>query len=39
MCRRKTLNFDWFGLVWFYGTATIMGYLMSNTVRTHILSF
>ena len=21
---------DWFGLVWFYGTSTIVGYLMSN---------
>ena len=22
----------WFGLVWFYGTSTIIGYLMPNSI-------
>ena len=27
----------WFGLVWFYGPSTIIGYLMPNPVFTYIL--
>ena len=26
----KTCQIFWFGLVWFYGTSTIVGYLMPN---------
>ena len=28
----------WFGLVWFYGILTRVGYLMSNRVYTHIMN-
>ena len=28
----------WFGLVWFYGTSTIVGYLMSNPLYTYVLN-
>ncbi len=27
----------WFGLVWFYGISTIIGYLMPNPLYTYIL--
>ena len=27
-----------FGLIWFYGISTIVGYLMSNPLYTYILS-
>ena len=27
-----------FGLVWFYGISTILGYLMSNSLNTYILN-
>ena len=26
----------WFGLVWFYGISTIVGYLMPNPLYTYI---
>ena len=26
----------WFGLVWFYGISTIVGYLMPNSLYTYI---
>ena len=29
---------DWFGLVWFYGISTIVGYLMPNPVFTYVLN-
>ena len=29
-------NLVWFGLVWFYGISTIVGYLMPNPFYTHI---
>ena len=28
--------FEWLGLVWFYGTSTIVGYSIPNTVYTYI---
>ena len=28
----------WFGLVWFYGIPTIVGYLMLNPLYTYILN-
>ena len=28
----------WFGLVWFYGISTIVGYLMPNPIYTYILN-
>ena len=28
----------WFGLVWFYGISTIVGYLMPNPLYTNILN-
>ena len=28
----------WFGLVWFYGISTIVGYLMPNPLYTYILN-
>ena len=28
----------WFGLVWFYGISTIVGYLMPNSFSTYILN-
>ena len=27
----------WFGLVWFYGISTLVGYLMPNPLYTYIL--
>ena len=27
----------WFGSAWFYGISTIVGYLVTNAVDTHIL--
>ena len=27
-----------FGLVWFYGISTILGYLMPNPIYTHLLN-
>ena len=30
------IKYIWFGLVWFYGTSTIVGYLMLNTLYTYI---
>ena len=30
-------GFGGFGLVWFYGISTIVGYLMPNPVYTYIL--
>ena len=30
-------NLDWFGLVWFYGISTTVGYLMPNLVYSFIL--
>ena len=32
------LHSVWFGLVWFYGISTIVGYLMSNPIFTYILN-
>ena len=32
-----SIDLVWFGLVWFYGISTIVGYLMSNPVYTYIL--
>ena len=32
------INIKWFGLVWFYGISTIVGYLMSNPFCTYILN-
>ena len=29
---------DGFGLVWFYGISTIIGYLMPNPFYTHVLN-
>ena len=34
----KYLEKDWFGLVWFYGISTIVGYLMPNPLHTYILN-
>ena len=31
-------RYIWFGLVWFYGTSTTVGYLMSNPLYTYILN-
>ena len=28
----------WFGLVWFYGISTIVGYLMPNPLYTYVLN-
>ena len=28
----------WFGLVWFYGISTIVGYLMPNPLYTYMLN-
>ena len=28
----------WFGLVWFYGISTVLGYLMPNLLYTYILN-
>ena len=28
--KKKRQRKDWFGLVWFYGTSTIIGYLMTH---------
>ena len=28
---------DWFGLVWFYGMSTIVGYLMPSSFYTYVL--
>ena len=28
----------WFGLVWFHGISTIVGYLMPNSLHTFILN-
>ena len=28
----------WFGLVWFYGTSTFVGYLMPNPINTYIFN-
>ena len=35
--KRVGTVFDWFGLVWFYGISTIVGYLMLNPLYTCIL--
>ena len=39
-CFSKICNMilDWFGLVWFYGISTIVGYLILNPVYTYILN-
>ena len=29
----------WFGLVWFYGISTIVGYLMPNPLYTYVYVF
>ena len=34
-----TNSVDWFGLIWFYGTSSIVGYLMTNPVFTYIFFF
>ena len=34
----STLYLVWFGLVWFYGIPTIVGYLMSNPFYTYVLN-
>ena len=31
------IKYIWFGLVWFYGLSTIVGYLMPNPLYIHIL--
>ena len=31
------IKYKWFGLVWFYGISTIVGYLMPNPFYTYIL--
>ena len=35
-CRIYVCKDKWFGLVWFYGISTIIGYLMPNPVYTYI---
>ena len=32
------IKYIWFGLVWFYGISTIVGYLMPNPLYTYILN-
>ena len=32
------IKYIWFGLVWFYGISTIVGYLMPNSLYTYILN-
>ena len=32
------ISIVWFGLIWFYGISTILGYLMRNPVCTFILN-
>ena len=34
---RNIYDLVWFGLVWFYGISTIVGYLMPNPLYTYIL--
>ena len=29
---------DWYGLVWFYGLSTIVGYQMPNPVYTYMIN-
>ena len=36
--RGGVLSIVWFGLVWFYGISTIVGYLMPNPLYTYILN-
>ena len=33
-----SLGLVWFGLVWFYGISTILGYLMPNPIHTYTLN-
>ena len=34
--RKKKIGLIWFGLVWFYGISTFVGYVMPNSVFTYI---
>ena len=39
MKREMVINYkDWFGLVWFYGISTIVGYLMPKPIFTYIFN-
>ena len=37
LSKKSTIYINWFGLVWFYGISTILGYLMTNPVYTYKL--